>query len=57
MDREAFEDYVFPVVVFLVAIAAWEAVVRGFDIAAYVLPAPSAIAAEIISERADAPLK
>ena len=44
MDREAFEDYVFPVVVFLVAIAAWEALVRGFDIAAYVLPAPSAIA-------------
>ena len=44
MDREAFEDYVFPVVVFLVAIVAWEAVVRGFDIAPYVLPAPSAVA-------------
>jgi NitT/TauT family transport system permease protein len=44
VDREAFEDYVFPVVVFLVAIAAWEAVVRGFDIAPYVLPAPSSIA-------------
>jgi NitT/TauT family transport system permease protein len=44
VDREAFEDYVFPVVVFLVAIGAWEAVVREFDIAPYVLPAPSAIA-------------
>jgi NitT/TauT family transport system permease protein len=44
VDRQAFEDYVFPVVVFLVAIVAWEAVVRGFDIAPYVLPAPSAIA-------------
>ena len=43
MDKDTFEDYVFPVVVFAVAIGAWEAVVRAFGIPAYVLPAPSSI--------------
>ncbi len=44
MGRQTFEDYVFPIVVFLVAIGLWEAVVKLFGIAPYVLPAPSAIA-------------
>jgi NitT/TauT family transport system permease protein len=44
VGRDTFVDYVFPVIVFLAAIGLWEAVVRFYDIQAYVLPAPSAIA-------------
>jgi len=43
LGRETLEDYVFPIVVFLLAIGAWEAVVRFYDIPVYVLPAPSVV--------------
>ena len=44
MHRNTFEDYVFPLLIFLLSIGAWEAVVRIKDIPPYELPAPSAIA-------------
>ena len=51
MDRDAFEDYVFPVVVFLLAIGAWEAVVRFYQIPPFVLPSPSANAYALYHDR------
>ena len=51
MDREAFEDYVFPIVIFLAAIGAWEAVVRFYEIPPFVLPSPSAIAYALYHDR------
>ena len=44
MGKETLEDYVFPVGVFLLAIGAWEAVVRIYQIPPFELPAPSSIA-------------
>lgn len=43
MNRETFEDYLFPIAMFVLAIGAWEAIVRVEDIPVYILPAPSKI--------------
>ena len=50
VGKEALEDYLFPVAVFLLAIVAWEAVVRFNEIPRYVLPAPSAIAVTLVDD-------
>ncbi len=44
MQKNTFEDYVFPLLIFLISIGAWEALVRIEEIPPYVLPSPSAIA-------------
>ena len=38
------ERYALPLAVFVLLMAAWEAVVRGYDIPTYLVPAPSAVA-------------
>jgi NitT/TauT family transport system permease protein len=43
VNRETFEDYLFPIALFVLAIGAWEAIVRVNDIPVYVLPAPSKV--------------
>ena len=43
VDWDTFEDYLFPVALFLLSIGAWEAVVRIEHVPVYVLPAPSQV--------------
>nr|WP_245504157.1 ABC transporter permease [Lichenihabitans psoromatis] len=45
-----FIDYVLPCVIFLLALAGWEAVVRMQNIPAYILPAPSLIATTLVKD-------
>ena len=50
MSKDTFEDYLFPIALFALAIGAWEALVRIQGIPVYVLPAPSQIAATLYED-------
>lgn len=44
------QQYILPALTFVLVIALWESAVRLFDIPAYVLPAPSSVAAALIGD-------
>ena len=50
MSKDTFEDYFFPIALFVLAILGWEALVRINGIPVYVLPAPSQIAATLYED-------
>jgi NitT/TauT family transport system permease protein len=50
VTKDTFEDYLFPIALFVLAIVAWEALVRIQGIPVYVLPAPSQIAATLYED-------
>ena len=50
MNREHFEDYLFPIGLFVLAIGGWEALVYIKGIPVYVLPAPSKIAVTLFED-------
>jgi NitT/TauT family transport system permease protein len=50
MTRETVEDYVFPALLLIIAILAWEAVVRIKHIPSFMLPAPSEVIETLIRD-------
>jgi NitT/TauT family transport system permease protein len=52
MKRNFLRDAGVPIVVFLIALAAWEAIVRIKGLPPYILPAPSLILAKLVEDRA-----
>ena len=48
--RERLLEWLLPAGIFCLALAVWEAVVRIYDIPAYVLPAPSVIGATLVTD-------
>ncbi len=50
VSRESFEDYLFPALLFAMAIGAWEAIVRFNHIPSYMLPAPSQIITTLVTD-------
>ena len=50
MSRETVEDYLFPALMLIIAVAGWEAFVRLEHIPNFVLPAPSMVIATLIED-------
>jgi NitT/TauT family transport system permease protein len=50
VTRETIEDYLFPALMLIIAVLAWEAFVRLDHVPSFVLPAPSAVIATLIKD-------
>ena len=50
MSRETVEDYLFPALMLIIAVAAWEAFVRFEHVPSFVLPAPSQVISTLIED-------
>ena len=50
MTREALEDYLFPALMFIIAVLAWEAYVRLAHVPSFILPAPSEVLLTLIRD-------
>ncbi len=48
--RETFEDYLFPALMLVIAVASWEAYVRIAHVPSFMLPAPSAIVSTLVHD-------
>ncbi len=50
MTRDEFVEYLLPLVAFALALAAWEAAVRFYDVPSYILPTPSLVILTLIKD-------